>query len=533
MKLPRFWNRLTKPTSIRKTGGIFWRLRGAFDRGATEDDWWTLLPYRNTGVVVTHENAMQLSACIACIRARAEDIGKMPWRVYRRTGQTRERQDDSQLDKLLNVRPNPEMGSMDFRCTLLMHAQGWGNGYAEIERSVAGRPIALWPLEPWRVEPRRDQDESLYYEVKNELGPPTYLDPRDIFHIKGLSEDGVTGLDTIANAALTLGFGISAEEFGSNFYTNNTTVGTSFKTPHKLTEPAYENLKKEIRERRGSGRAFEGMVLQQGLEPVNVTMNQTDAQYIETRRFQIEEICRHFRIPLHKVFDIKDAHFNNVEQFNINYVNDSLMPWVKRLEEEADYKLIPIREPRYTRIILNSLLRGDMKTRMEFYQGMHRMGAVSQNEIRGWEDLDPIEDGDQYFMQAQMRTVKSIIEQSEQPQQVVQPMVENMLRRFWDKDRKDADDKKQKLNSSQFYSWVSDHHGKIKKSREKAINDNLETLNQAYGKSFSIEWLLDQYTTWSVNSLISLYRNQNNRIDLKAFTAYFLEALNNADTSQE
>ena len=514
-KVLQLFNRTTQPTS----GG---------------NKWWTVIPYRNTNVIVTHENALQLSACIACIRARAEDIAKMPWRVFRKVNGKRERQDGTVLDRLLNTRPNPEMGSFSFRVTLLLHAQGWGNGYAEIERDFSNRPIALWPLEPWRVNPKRNNVGQLYYEVQNMDATKTILLPEDIFHIHSLSEDGVIGMDTVANAALTLGFGIAAEQHGANFYSNNTTIGTSFKTPNKLSEKAFDNLKAEITDRRGAGKAFESMILQEGLEPVNVMMNQTDAQYLETRRFQVEEVCRHFRVPPHKVFDLTNAHFNNVEQLSIQYVQDSLMPWVKRLEEEADYKLTSVRDPRYTKIAIQSLMRGDMKTRMEFYQGMHRMGAYSINRVLELEDEDPIgAEGDEHFMQAQMRTVKSIIEQSNQPIQVAQPMVENMLKRFWSWDCEKAEKVKSKMDFSEFTGWVSKHHNQIKHTREKAIVDNLPSMEIAYQKEFQVDWILSQYNTWAVSSLIYFYKDQSNMIDFKAFTAYFLEALKNANSSEE
>ena len=396
------------------------RIKGIFAARKTEpshpgDKTFYYYPKKRGGVYVSHEKALELSACFGCCRTISEDIAKMPWNVFAKEGNQKVRLDGSAIHLLLNTRPNPNMTSFTFRETLMMWTLTWGNGYAEIERNMSGRPIALWPISPDRVEPRRDADGTVYYEVDNQRQGGSIINQRDMFHVHGPGWDGLMGYSMIGLAATTLGFGIATEEHGANYFGNNTIIGLALKTDMALGDQAYQRLKEEIESRRGSARAYEGMILEQGLDFAYPSQNttQSDSQFVETRRQLIEDICRWWRVPPHKVAELSRAHFANVENLNIDYVTDALMPWVKRLEEEADWKLIgPRSQAAYTKFATKELMRGDSQAMAAWYREMRHMGVMNVNEIREELDLDPIgPNGDMYTMQMQYVSLDYIREQ--------------------------------------------------------------------------------------------------------------------------
>jgi len=430
------------------------------------------LPTRRGNIVVTQDKALELATSFACMRAIAEDVAKLPWNVFAKSGNTRTKLDNA-LSYLLNVRPNPETGAFSFKETILGHALMWGNGYAEIDRDLAGRPKALWLISPERVEPERAPDGRLVYAVRQGTGDMLYLEANDVFHLHGIGFDGIKGYSMVALAAQSLGFAIAAEEHGASFYGNNTTPGLALKTDGVLSEEGFNRLKKQIDERKGSARAYENMILEQGMDFARPNMSQVDAQYVETRKLIIEEVCRWWRVPPHKVGELGRATWNNVENQNIDYVTDTLMPWVKRLEEEADWKLISSRsQASYTKIAIQALMRGDSAARAAFYKELRLLGALSANDIRAFEDMDPIKDGDGYYMQAQYVTLKQINEGIAKPveSQPTQSVTRTAARLLSAQLRK-AEARKEKYGDEDNLDWL-DHQATNSRNRvEMAIRD--------------------------------------------------------------
>ena len=437
-------------------------------------------PRNRGGVYVTHEKALELSACFGCCRTISEDIAKLPWNVYQMEDQQRTRLDGSALHVLLNTRPNPNMTAFTFRETMMMWALTWGNGYAEIERNLAGKPVALWPISPDRVEPKRDENGSVYYVVNNQRQEQSIVEQREMFHIHGIGWDGLMGYSMIGLAATTLGFGLAAEEHGSNYFGNNTTIGLALKTDMALGEQAYARLKEEIDGRQGSSRAYEGMILEQGLDfayPSNTT--QQGAQFVETRRQIVEEVCRWFRVPPHKVAELSRAHFANVENLNIDYATDALMPWIKRLEEEADWKLIGARsQVSYTKIAIQALMRGDSAARAQWYREMSHIGVFSINEIRALEDMDPIgPEGDERYMQSQFTTINRILQEAEEPiveeQDNSMEMVESVAARLFQPELNKAQSAVMRYGQDReaFVEWMNIQNLKAADRRLKAFED--------------------------------------------------------------
>ncbi len=431
------------------------------------------LPTRRGGVVVTQDKALELATSFACMRAIAEDVAKLPWHVFAKSGNTRSRLDNSSLSYLLNVRPNPETGAFSFKETIVSHALMWGNGYAEIDRDLAGRPKALWLMSPDRVEPERAPDGRLVYAVRQGPGDILYLEANDVFHLHGIGFDGIKGYSMVGLAAQSLGFAIAAEEHGASFYGNNTTPGLALKTDAVLDDAGFKRLKEQVAERKGSSRAYEVMILEQGMDFARPNMSQVDAQYVETRRLVIEEVCRWWRVPPHKIGELTRAHFANVENLNIDYATDTLMPWIKRMEEEADWKLIGNRsQASYTKIAIQALMRGDSAARAAFYKELRLLGALSANDIRAFEDMDPIADGDGYYMQAQYVTLKQINDGTAKP--VVADATQSVTRtaaRLLSAQIRKAETRRSKNSDDDHRDWV-DHQAQNSRNRvESAIRD--------------------------------------------------------------
>lgn len=378
------------------------------------------IPYRLAGVPVTTETALQIAAVFACVRYIAETIGALPWGVYlKKTGGGRDELRSSPLWRLLHARPNPEMSAMAFRETLIAWALTWGNGYAEIERDVVGRPVALWPISPDRVAIKRTEGGTLYYEVNNQTGPKVDIPAEDVYHLHGLGYDGIAGYSVVSLAARSLGTGIASDQFLNSFFGNSTIVGGVLEHPEKLSPEAYERIKESWEARHGGpAAAWRPAILEEGMKWQSIGMPLKDAEFLATRKFTVTEIARWFRVPPHKIADLERATYSNIEHQSIEVVTDTILPWAVRLEQEADFKLIGSRNQGtlFTKINLKGLLRGDAKSRAEFYKVMREMGVFSVNDIRELEDLNPIgPDGDKRVMQMQYTTLERIGEEPIQP----------------------------------------------------------------------------------------------------------------------
>lgn len=515
---------------------ILSRFRGLFNRKTqpSQTDQRMVWLGKHASVPITHETALKLSTCFACVRVIAEDVAKLPWHVFGKSGNKRTRLDGSQIQRILNTRPNPEMGAFTFRETLMGWALTYGNGYAEIERDMAGRPVALWPLSPDRVEAARSNGR-IVYEVSNGIGEKTILEQSDVFHVHGIGFDGLTGYSMVSQAAEALGLSIAAEEHGASFYGNNTTPGLSLKTSNALSDEAYERLKKDIKEKTGSRKAYKPMILEEGLDFANPQMSQVDAQYVETRRLQIEEVCRWWRVPPHKVSELSRAHFANVENLNIDYATDTLMPWIKRLEEEADFKLISSRsQAAYTKIAIQGLMRGDSAARSAFYREMFNIGSLSINDVRAMEDLDPIgPEGDEYFMQSAMTTVKRIVEPPQNPAQIMEPTAIKYVARFFSDDLRDANDAKERFKKDRrgFLDWMTNYYTKAASRMDKALNDITDSLASAYQHEIDHAALLSAYAEASAAQVLNLYDGKE--VDHDAVTDAFLKVLAHEDSDEK
>jgi HK97 family phage portal protein len=361
-----------------------------------------------SGKTVNERTAMQTTAVYACVRILAETIASLPLNVYRSTDNGKEKATDHQLYYLLHDEPNPEMTSFVFRETLMSHLLLWGNAYAQIIRDGRGKVLALYPLLPDRMTVDRTTDGRLYYEYRKDTGY-VILRPEDILHIPGLGFDGLVGYSPIAMAKNAIGMAIATEEYGSKFFANGASPGGVLEHPGVVKDPA------RIRESwnavyQGSGNAHRIAVLEEGMKFQSIGIPPEQAQFLETRKFQTEEICRIFRVPPHLVANLDKATFSNIEHQSISFVVHTIRPWLVRLEQGMNKALLsPSEKGRYfVGFVVDGLLRGDYASRMQGYAIGIQNGFLSPNDVRTLENMNTIEHGDIYAMNGNMLKLEDV-----------------------------------------------------------------------------------------------------------------------------
>lgn len=387
---------------------------------------WALGRRTLAGVHITPASAMTLPTYWACIRAISEDIGKLPLLTYRRLApRGKERAPDHPLYTLLHDAPNDDMESMTFRETLTHYALAWGNGYALIDRDSRLTPTALLPVHPSRVVVRRDDTGLLVYDVyggDNVPGSPGVQWYRvradDMLHIRGLGAEGITGYSVAQLAAESLGLSLAAQTFGAAFFGNGAAMGGVLQHPAKLSDQAATHLRESFESvYSGPENAGKVAILEEGMTYARLAIPPNDAQFLETRLFQVRDICRWFRVPLHKVGDLEFATYTNIEQQAIEYVQDTLMPWCVRWEQQLQRKLFGVQSSYFCEHALQGLMRGDQAARSQFYTSLFGVGVFSPNDIRELENMSPIgPEGDEYFIASNnMTTLKKVVEMAEEP----------------------------------------------------------------------------------------------------------------------
>lgn len=410
---------------------LFARLKLLFSRDIDEffkKSRRTYVPVVKGGMWVDHETALCVAAVFAAVRYVSESVASLPWELrQRKRGGGSEQALTHPTYKLIHTRPNPEMSSFDWRVLMIAWANLWGNAYSEIERDAMGRVVALWPISPDRVEIKRNEGR-LYYLVRQLNSETIGIDPWNMFHIRGMGGDGMQGYSVVALAARSIGTGLAADEFSASFYENSAITSGALKHPKELGEKGYTRLKEDFQKKHaGPAKAWTPMILEEGMEWQSMTMPLKDAQFLESRKFTVTEIARWFRVPPHKIGDLERATFSNIEEQNIDVVQDTLIPWAKRLELEADYKLVSPKSHGqfFSKVNVNGLLRGDSQARSTYYQQMRNLGVMNANEIRNLEDMNPIgPDGNKYVMQGQYTTLEKIGKEPEPPPPQLLPQPE-------------------------------------------------------------------------------------------------------------
>ena len=363
----------------------------------------------SAGKNVNERSAMQMTAVYSCVRILAEAVAGLPLHLYRyKEDGGKERAIDNNLYHLLHDEPNKEMSSFIFRETLMTHLLLWGNAYAQIIRNGKGEIIALYPLMPNKMQVDRDENGELYYiytrssdEAKTMEGVTVYLTPRDVLHIPGLGFDGLVGYSPIAMAKNAIGLAIATEEYGAKFFANGAAPSGVLEHPGTIKDPSRlrENWNSTFG---GSANSGKVAVLEEGMKYTPISISPEQAQFLETRKFQIDEIARIFRVPPHMVGDLEKSSFSNIEQQSLEFVKYTLDPWVIRWEQSLSRSLLNEDEKRkyFFKFNLEGLLRGDYESRMSGYAVARQNGWMSANDIRELENMDkiPAEDGGDLYL---------------------------------------------------------------------------------------------------------------------------------------
>lgn len=373
-------------------------------------DWFRGGAAAKSGVHVTDETAMRVTAYLAAVKIIAETVASLPLHLYRKQGDRREMAETHPLYEILHDQANPEMTAYVFREVIQGHICNWGNGYAFIDRDGAGRVAALWPLLPDRTWPDRDENGNLFYWTRMPItDEPRKLDAFDVLHIPGFGYDGICGYNPVRLAAEAIGLSLASEEFGARFFGDGATPSGVIEYPGKLKDQALQEFKKEARRAyQGLDKSHKLMILEEGLKYHQITIPPDAAQFLETRKFQVTEIARIFRVPPHMLGDLERATFSNVEHQGIEFVQYTMHPWLVRWEQSIRMKLLSQRERRagfYAKFNVNGLLRGDFKSRYESYTQAINNGWMTPNQVRELEEMNPYEGGDAYHMQINMGTI--------------------------------------------------------------------------------------------------------------------------------
>lgn len=360
-----------------------------------------------TGLQINTTSAMRVSACYSCIRNIAEDMAKNPIHMYERVERGKRRSPKHPLYTLINSVPNSWQTAYEFVEMLTAHMLLRGNGYARIVRGIGGNVIELIPLSPSAVSVEQRNDMSLKYLYTKKNGGQVTLEQDDILHLRGLTLDGVKGITPIEHAREVFGLALAAEEHGARMFGGRVTGPGVVKTPGKLSDKAYDRLKASFREEGGIENADSPLILEEGLEWQSLSLKLADLQFIETRKFQVEEIARLYRMPLHKIGMLDKATFSNIEHQSQEYVTDTLLPWARRWEQSLARDCIKPQDrvKNFPAFNFNNLLRGDTASRGELYSKLFATGALSPNDILELEDREGYEGGDTRFIQQGMMPV--------------------------------------------------------------------------------------------------------------------------------
>jgi HK97 family phage portal protein len=342
---------------------------------------------QGAGVNVTERTAMNASALWCGVNLISSQIATLPRAVYKRMSDDERVRDRSVPAAKVLMSPNEHMTDVVFWETLVAHALTWGGGVAEIEFDNALRPKAMWPITPDRVSIRIVANDRLQYWID---GGRTILEAEDVIHIPGATFNGVTGYSVVQMARASIGLSIAAERFGGQFFGNGARPGIALEHPKTLSAPAQERLKASFVAEHGGSRQLGVAVLEEGMQLKTYSIPPNDAQFLETRVFQVEEIARWLNISPSKLKSkIGERPGGNLEQDQLNFLTDTLRPWLIRIEQELNRKLFPAsqRSTYYVEHIVDALLRTDSTARMASYKSLYDMKVITAAQIARMENL--------------------------------------------------------------------------------------------------------------------------------------------------
>ena len=376
-------------------------------------------PLINGSQQIDTYSAMKYTAFFACVKVLSETLAGMPAMLYRKKADgDRESRNDLAIYDILHNAPNEEMSPFNFKEACMVSLNTGGNAVCEKLVNKYGDLVGLYPYHWSMVNIDREiETGKLVYKIRSGTKEKT-LDRSQVFHIPGLSFDGVVGLSPVSYAASAIRLGLSYEQFGVNFYKNGANASGVFSFPASLSEPAFQRLKEDLAKNyTGLVNTGKPILLEEGGDFKQLTIKPADAQFIESKKFQIEDIARIFRVPLHLIQNLDRATNNNIEHQSLEFVMYTMIPWFKRWEENINMQLLTPLERKagfYVEFKIDTLLRGDAKSRAEAYAAGRQWGWLSVNDIRKLENMSPIENGDIYLQPLNMGEAGKIQHEDQQ-----------------------------------------------------------------------------------------------------------------------
>jgi HK97 family phage portal protein len=392
---------------------------------------WNLMGSQSlSGENVTEQTSLTYSAVWSAVSLISGTIAALPLHLMQRKGDKKRIADDRAVYRVLHDEWNPYITAMAGREALQAHILTWGNGYAEKVYNGYGEVIELWPITPNRVRPAMRQG-ALVYTIKMDGEPDIVLGRDKILHVPGLGFDGFQGYSVIAMARKSIGLGMAMETFGSMFFGQGTNPSVIVSHPGKLSQQGHDNLQSSlVSAASGLGKSHKLLLMEEGMKVEKYGIPPNDCQFLESRQFQIPEIARWFNLPPHKLKDLTKSSFSNIESEQISFLTDSILPWLVRLEANYNMQLLTKydkdlsgRGRLYFKHIAEGILRGDSASRSAFYRAMFGIGAMSINEIREKEDLDPIQGGDEHFVPMNYQNLKDAGKKPEPPKPLEIPIL--------------------------------------------------------------------------------------------------------------
>lgn len=373
---------------------------------APDDDRWYQAAgwISQAGLEVTETTALNVMTVASCVKVLSETVAQVPLISYRRLARGKERALKHPLYSVLHDRANPLMTSFQFRLTLTSHVARWGNGYAWIERDKVDRVKALWPLAPDRMTPKLDNSGAFVYEYNPHRGGKITYQPSDIFHVYGLGYGGLVGYSPIAIMRDAIGLAKAMEQFGSKFFKQGAKPSAVLSHPDSLGPETRESIEKSLQQQWGGlDNHHKLIVLEEGMQLLEVGMPADDVKFLASRKFQRAEIAGWYRVPLHMIQDLERSTNNNIEHMGIEFGVYSMGPWFVNWEQAIALRLFEDDAPEYfAEFKSDGLMRGDAKSEAEAMWSRFQMGAMSPNDIREIKNENPVEGGDQLFVPLNM-----------------------------------------------------------------------------------------------------------------------------------
>jgi HK97 family phage portal protein len=435
---------------------------------ASDDRWYdlSLTQPSESGVNVTPDSALRLAAVMAAVRILSETLAMLPLKIMQRT------KDGGKIVAtrhpiygVLHDKPNQWQTSFEWREMLMGHLVLRGNAYCQIVPGVRGFVDQLIPLHPDRVVVERNKTSGkLVYRVRRAFDEELILQQEEVFHVRGFSLDGITGMSVIQMCRETIGIGMAMESYAARFYANDATPGGILRHPGQLGEKAHKNLKNTWnRDHRSLKNAHKIAILEEGMEWQELGIRNQDAQFMEGQLFQISEIARIFRVPPHLIGDLSKATYSNIEHQGLEFVTYTMMPWLVRWEQAINRDLIlPAAQFKYySRFVVDALLRGDIKTRYEAYSRAIAAGWLSRNEAREKEDYNRAEGLDEFLVPVNMAAASNL----------------DQLNVFTDNEDKDKDEAAEAATGT--YT-LTEHLAR--QAAERLVNKEILTVNRLWAK---------------------------------------------------